>query len=369
MKITELNVLQSKVVNFPASYLPAWYEPDGKPFSSFKVFLIELVTDEGIAGYGPCMGKPDEFIKDYLIGFDPLKTEQFWHDCMNGRESPLGKAPYGGYDIALWDIVGKAAGLPVCKMLGARRDRMPVYAATSRLLSVREHVEQVHEIWETGFRAVKLRLHRQDYKEDLKVITAVRDACPQIKLFVDCNQNNRSIGYNWWSRDVAEYMSGQLKDLGVTIIEEPLGRFRLDSLRKITDNLNVLIAGGEHSANIYEFRTSMDSYDVVQPDMILGDIGITGIHKLGIVSEFMDKQIMPHICYLGAFALSFAACLQVVSGFSNCSWVELPYDPPFFTLESQQFYIREPLELESDGCVLVPQRPGLGIEIDKNCFI
>ena len=368
MKITDINILQSKEISFPKSYLPAWYEPDGKPFSSFKVFLIELVTDEGIVGYGPCMGKPDEFIKDYLIGFDPLRIEQFWYDCMNGRESALGKASYGGYDMALWDIAGKAAGLPICKMLGARRDRMPVYAATSRLLNTKEHVEQVLGIWKMGFRAVKLRLHRQNYKEDLEVIKAVREACPEIKLFVDCNQNNRSIGYNWWSKETAEYMAEQLENLGVTIIEEPLGRFRSDSLKKITENLNILVAGGEHSGNIYEFRMLMDSYDIIQPDMILGDIGITGIHKLGIVSEFMDKQIMPHICYLNAFALSFAACLQVVSGFSNCPWVELPFDPPFFTLESQQFYIREPLELEEDGCVLVPHRPGLGIEINKDCF-
>lgn len=368
MKIVNLEVKESRTLNFPQPYLPAWYAPGGKPFISFKVSLIKLTTDEGITGYGPCMGPPDEFIRDYLIGFDPLKIEQFWYDCMNGRESPLGRASYGGYDIALWDIAGKAAGMPVSKMLGARRDRMPVYAATSRLLSPEEHAQQAVELHHMGFRAMKLRLHRQNPQEDLQVVKAVRTACPEMKLFVDCNQNNRSIGYNWWSADTAEYMAEALDKLGVSILEEPLGRFRMGNLKKMADRLNILVAGGEHSSNIYEFRASMDSYDIIQPDPVLGDIGITGIRKLGIASEFADKQIMPHICYLGSFALSFAAVLQAVSGLSNCLWLELPFDPPFLTLENQQFYVQDPFQIGSDGCVSVPQSPGLGIEIAEEAL-
>jgi len=373
MKITNIEILQSKTQRkFAEPYYPGWQRPNGGPSHTYGAALVKINTDEGISGYGPCRGNLDQyrFVIDRLMETDPLHIERFWRDCMIGREIMFERAPYGGIDIALWDIAGKAAGLPVCKMLGAAETRVPVYAATSRLLSAEEHIEQVQELQSLGFKAVKLRLHRQDYRDDLAVVQAVRSACPDVSLLVDANQNHHSAGYNYWDRPTVETVARELSALGVVVLEDPCVPTDLECLKRISRDNKILVAGGECTPNIYWLREHMlqGAYDVIVPDLIINDIGITGFRKLGVVSEYLGKQIMPHICALGPFALNFAAALQVASGLSNCPWVEFPYDPPFLTEETQQFYIREKFRVESDGRVAVPQSPGLGVEVMEDAL-
>jgi L-alanine-DL-glutamate epimerase-like enolase superfamily enzyme len=370
MKITGLEVLDGKEIPFPAPYLPAWNAPGGVPANSFRTSIIKISTDEGICGYGPCFGKPDAFIQNYLVGTDPLLIEQFWHDCMNGREPGLGRVSYGGIDIALWDIAGKVSGLPVSRMLGAKTDKVPVYAATSRLLNAGELAAQALELQSLGFKTIKIRLHRQDYKDDIKAAQAVRKACPDLFLMADANQSNKSIGYNYWSRETALLVARELQDLGLGIIEEPLNRYDLEGLGEITDSLTIRVSGGEHGANINEFREYLlrGTYDIIQPDPILGDIGVTGMRKLGVVSGYLGRQIVPHICSLGGFALSFAATIQVMSGLTNCPVLEFPYDPPFLTNETQQYYIGEKFWIDGEGCVSVQQTPGIGVSIYEDAL-
>jgi len=366
MKITNIEVLEGKRdISFPAPYYPAWTAPGGRPSSSFRVTLLRISTDEGICGYGPFWGRVDDFIRNYLIGSDPLLIERFWFDCMNGREGGLGRSSCGAIDIALWDIAGKAAGLPISKLLGAKDDRVPVYAATSRLLDGDELAELALEIQAQGFRAIKLRMHRQCFKDDLAAVGAVREACPDMFIIVDANQNNRSVGYNYWDLPTAELVARELQAMGVAILEEPRGRYDMEGLSKLSENNAIRISGGEHSANIHEFREHLlrGTYGVIQPDPIIGDIGVTGMRKLGVISEYLGRQFMPHVCGLGAFALSFAAAVQVVSTLSNCPYLEFNHDPPFLTPDNQQFYINEKFTVGSDGCVGVPQAPGLGVEV------
>ncbi|MCL2058985.1 MAG: mandelate racemase/muconate lactonizing enzyme family protein [Oscillospiraceae bacterium] len=367
MKIINVEVVGGKKeIALPAPYLAAWDSPGGRPIRSFRASVVKVSTDEGIVGYGPCFGRLDASIREYLIGTDPLLVEQFWHDFMSGRVGTMGGFT-GGVDTALWDIAGKAAGLPISKLLGAKADKVPVYAATSRLLGTEEHVAQALELQSLGFRAIKIRLHRQDYRDDLEVVRAVRQACPYLMLLVDANQNNHSIGYNYWDKETSVTVACELQALGVAILEEPRGRYDMEGLREISQKYSILISGGEHCANMYEFREHLlkGTYDIIQPDTILGNFGVTGMRKIGVISDYLGKQIVPHVCGMGAFALSFAATLQVMSGLTNCPILEFPHDPPFLTVETQQFYLRDKFWIDADGAVRVPQSPGLGVEIDE----
>ena len=112
---------------------------------------------------------------------------------------------------------------------------------------------------------------------------------------VDANQNHRSTHYKHWSRETARYLCAAMQDLGVYFFEEPLNRFDYDGLAKLSDEFDMYIAGGEHCLHIYEFKEHFrqNTYDIIQPDVILGDIGLTGIIKLGHAAEFYDKIIIP----------------------------------------------------------------------------
>ena len=366
MKITNIEIVRTtKPINLPGEYLAAWYYPDGSPTTAYDVSYCKISTDEGITGIGPgCT--IDGYVKKCLIGSDPFKIEQFWHSAMRGLDV-IARGSYGGIDIALWDIIGKAAGLPVYKMLGGHSDKIKVYAATSRLCTAEEHIEQVRHIKEQGFKAVKIRFHRPDFKDDLKVLEAVRKACGYgIDIMVDANQNHRSTSYRHWSRETARYLCAAMQDLGVYFFEEPLNRFDYDGLAKLSDEFDMYIAGGEHCLHIYEFKEHFrqNTYDIIQPDVILGDIGLTGIIKLGHAAEFYDKIIIPHVCGLGGMVFNFLGCAAAAITLNNCPMIEFPYDPPFLTTHTQQFFMKNKLVVDSEGYIAMPQAPGIGVEID-----
>jgi L-alanine-DL-glutamate epimerase-like enolase superfamily enzyme len=369
VKITNIETVRTtKPIPLPGEYREAWFQPDGTPKTSYGISFTKITTDEGIIGYGP-PGNADGYVKKCLIGADPCKIEGFWNSAMLGLDV-IARGSYGGIDAALWDVVGKAANMPVYKLLGYNTDKVKVYAATSRLCSPEEHVEQAAHIVERGFKAIKLRFHRPNPKDDLKAAQAVRRAFPDLTIVVDANQNHRSARYIHWSRETAKIMCRELQDIGVYFFEEPLNRFDYDGLAMLSKEFDMFIAGGEHAQHIYEFKEHLvrGTYDVLQPDVILGDVGLTGIRKLGIAAEFYDKLIIPHVCGLGGFAFIFAATAAAAAGLRNCPMVEFPYDPPFITDENQQFFLKNMMTVDKDGYVALPQSPGLGIEIDETAL-
>jgi L-alanine-DL-glutamate epimerase-like enolase superfamily enzyme len=108
-----------------------------------------------------------------------------------------------------------------------------------------------------------------------------------------------------------------------------------------------------------------DAYDIIQPDVILmGNTGICGIHQLAQVAEYFGKLIIPHVISNGQFPLAFAATIHALANVDNCPMVEYPHDPPILTTETLQAYIRDPIIIDEEGFVSLPDKPGLGIEVD-----
>jgi len=370
MKVTKVEIIRNrKPIPLPEEWRPAWWQPDGKPIKSFGFSFYRVHTDDNIVGIGPCLGDLDPFAESVLMDFDPFYVEKFWSTCMKGRETSFNRGSYGGLEIALWDIVGKALNKPVFKILGAHADRIMAYAATSRLLKAEEHVKQVLALIDMGFKAVKLRLHRPRPEDDLEVIAAVRDAAgEELAILVDANQNNRSANYQYWSRKTALWMAKKLDDFNVYFLEEPLPKRDIGGLAELAASVDVFIAGGEHSANVFEFKEHIlrSAYDILQPDVILGDIGITGIRKVAIMADYFGKMLVPHVCTSGNLTLNLASTLQAVATIDNCPMVEYPFDPPILTVETQQPIFKDPILVAKDGFIRIRDKPGIGVEIDED---
>ena len=371
MKITKVEILSAREpILLPEPWLPAWQEPNGRYATTFGLSLYKVYTDQDIVGYGPNIGGDLNLLKNQ----NPLQIRQFWYDNMSGKRAGNSGKRAAGLEIALWDIMGKATNQPIHQLLGASRQRIPVYAATSRLLESHQHIEQVKLLIDLGFKAVKLRLHRPNPWDDLAVVAAVRESVGDaIEILVDANQNNASTGdgegYNFWSRRIAQQIAIELDQLNVYFLEEPLPRNDVEGLAMISDSVDMMIAGGEHTPTVGEFKPHLlaGAYDVLQPDITLtGNFGITGLREISSVADFSGRLVIPHVTGGGNFFIMFAATLQAMATVDNCPMIEFPCDPPILTPKTLQSILTEPIWIEDDGSILVPSQPGIGVEIDES---
>jgi L-alanine-DL-glutamate epimerase-like enolase superfamily enzyme len=367
MKVTKVETVSSSTpIPLPEPWFEAWNAPDGKPLTSLNYSFYKVCTDEGIVGVGPASRCQDPSI---VMGVDPFRVGEFWNMHMSGKHEGTSGKRAAGLEIALWDIIGKAVGKPVHKLLGSCRDKIMVYAATSRLMKKEEHAEQALALIEEGFKAAKLRLHRSDYLDDLAVVEAVREAVgDKLMILVDANQTSKSDAYNFWSRGTSLMMAEELDELGVYFLEEPLPRADIEGLAAIAASVDMLIAGGEHTPTVYDFREHVvkGAYDIIQPDVVMmGDMGITGLRHVSAMADYFDKLVIPHVSCTANCAPTLAATLQAMATVENCPMVEYPYDPPMLTIDNVQSFIKEPLLIDKDGFVKLPDKPGIGIEIDE----
>ena len=369
MEITKIEVVRNKKPIFlPEAWRPAWNMPDVKPVKTTGFAFYKVYTDEDIVGIGPCSARADRLVESRLVGQDPAHVERFWDIYMSGRGAVLGRGSFGGLEIALWDIIGKAASKPVYRLLGAYRDKVMAYAATAQLHSAEEHAKEAVEFAEMGIKAMKLRLHRSRPEEDVEVVRAVRDAVgDDMTILVDANQNNVSVHYDYWSRRTALTVARELDKLDVYWLEEPLPRRDLDGLADLSAKVDVYIAGGEHATNIYEFRDALfkGAYDIVQPDVILGNIGIIGIRKVSVIADSVGRQVVPHVSGGGNNGFYLAATLQALGTIRNCPFIEYTLEPPALTAETLQPILKEPTLIDKNGYIEIPQKPGIGVELDE----
>lgn len=365
MKVTSVEIVKSNPVKLPCPFRGAWMEPSENPILDFSVEFYRLTTDEGIVGIGPYTGASPELV----IGFDPFFVGEFFNRYMSGKHFGEYGRNASGLEIALWDIIGKASNQPIHRLLGAVKKKILVYAATSRLLSKEELVQQSLEIKEIGFKGLKLRLHRENHWDDLAVVEAVRNAIGnEMMILVDANQNHRAIGYNSWTRPTALKMAKELDALNVYFLEEPLPRKDIEGLARIAQSVNMFIAGGEHSPTMQDFKQqiTLGAYDIVQPDIILGgNMGLSGVKKIAEIAEYFDRLIIPHVCSNANFPVNMAATLQVMATVDNCPMIEYPYDPPILTTETTQPMVKQKLLVDKDGYLAIPEGPGLGVEFDE----
>jgi D-galactarolactone cycloisomerase len=369
MQITRI---RSRVLDFPldGEFRPAWMR--GGVQTNLLMTLVEVETDEGVTGFGAADGGEeiaiaiDRLVAPSFIGLDPTQIEVLTEVL---RDASVVGPPVYCMEIPLWDIIGKLAQLPVFKLWGGYDDKLLAYCATGELRSPEQRVADVGAIAGEGFRAVKLRFHRPDPRDDLAVVEAVRDAVgDRLELMVDANQAGVLPGvggHERWDFQRALDVALELERLDVLWLEEPLGRHDYDGLRRLREKLGTLaLAGGECNHGLHEFRLLIDNgcYDVLQPDAVISE-GIFQLWKVAALAESAHLQLVPHTWTNG---IGLLANLHLAAAIPNCGWLEFPHEPDSgWTADAGNQMLAERPWIDSDGYVRVPDRPGFGFLLDE----
>src|SRR5438132_7461059 len=347
--------------------------------------IVEVETDSGIVGIGEAgVGggvTADVIEKDLarlLVGEDPLLIEYLWQKMFArtrqyGRRGLVMQA-ISGIDIALWDIAGKVAKLPVYRLLGACRDRVEAYASGGFYQEGKSAADLAGEAEgyrARGFRGMKMKIGRNpvtqthlrelignrgfcevDPEEDLARVAAVRQAVgPKAKLMVDVNCA--------WSPAVAIEMGRAMEPHKLYWIEEPVATDDIDGSARVADALATPIAGYETEVGLYGFRQLIDrgAVDIVQPDIAWSG-GFSEGRRIAAYAQAHHRMVAPH-AFAGAVLL--VASLHFAAAIPNGLLLEWDQNPNAL----RDDLLKEPLRLEPDGTVKLPERPGLGIELDR----
>jgi D-galactarolactone cycloisomerase len=360
MKITGIELQRLRLPLQPPFHA-AW-DPD--PRTRFDATIVRVRTDEGLTGIGSgdTMAGFEDF-EHLFVGTDPLAL------AAHGRTLETISFHAGRYwplEAALWDLAGKAMGVPVATLLGGASDRIPAYASLGELRPPAQRQEDARELVSRGFRAVKLRIARHRIAEGIAVVAAIRDAVGDaLEIMVDLNQ--------WWrmagdiepglAPQAARAVVERLREHDVLWVEEPLAGEDLAGMRMLREQTGVRISGGEMARTFDELRRALqaEALDLVQPDVVLS-LGIGGARTLAELALRSNRWFSPHTWTNGIGVL---ANLHVCCGVGGGPFLEFPYDPPGWTPERRDFMLSAPVETDADGFVHVPAAPGLGVDLDE----
>ncbi|MGH3359880.1 MAG: mandelate racemase/muconate lactonizing enzyme family protein, partial [Nocardioidaceae bacterium] len=269
-------------------------------------------------------------------------------------------------EVALWDIIGQVAGLPVAQLFGGAASKLPAYASTGELRSPEQRAESALAVREAGFRAMKIRVDPSDAAAGLASVAAARDAVgDSLDIMVDLNQSWRMAGDTAPAQDPAAVRRtvDRLRDLDVFWVEEPLPYADRDGFGALRRDTGVRIAAGEMLSSVSEAVDYLenDTLDVYQMDVVLA-VGMSRARTLGELALLKNRAFTPHSWTNG---IGLLANLHVSAGIGGGPYFEFPYDPPGWTPQRRDFMLSEPVEVDGDGYVHVPTTPGIGAVLDE----
>ena len=366
MKITGVR-LQLCHFPLPETFSPSWRP--GFPMATNGCAIVRLQTDEGLEGVSAGVLVADEakglanLLRLALVGRDPTQVEDIFK-ILRTSTRVVGMRAWH-VEPACWDIIGKAAGVPVWRLLGGANDRVRAYASTGELREPKRRVDDVAELVEQGFTAVKLRIRWPTIEEDLALVTAVREAQPDLTLMVDANQGwhvHGFAGYPEWDLARATRTADALRELGVEWLEEPLDQHDYRGMAALRERTGIRVAAGEMLSDLHGFRDLVEhrAADILQPDAVLTG-GILMARKVAGMAEAAGLGFAPHTWTNG---IGLAVNLQVMGAVGNAAWCEFPIDPPGWTPEARDAMLTESIGIEEDGFVKLSEAPGLGITLD-----
>lgn len=358
MRIADIRIRRFRIPLDPP-FRAAW---DPAPRRSFGATVVEVHTDEGLVGVGSGddMGGFDDH-RHHFIGADPTRIL----DIVRRIETVSFHASrYWPLEAACWDVIGQSVGRPVSFLFGNSADRLPAYASCGELKAPAERAESALAMRGLGFRALKIRIDRDAVENGLAAVRATRDAVgDSMAIMVDMNQAWRMPGDVAPATDpaAARRTAAALRELGVLWMEEPLPYADLAGHRLLRQE-GQRLAGGEMVRSLPELLALVeaDTYDVYQPDAVLA----VGMLRALMVAELVtarNRWFTPHSWTNGVGVL---ANLHLAAGVGAGPYFEVPFDPPGWTPARRDFLLAEPLEVGADGCLAVPDRPGLGVVLD-----
>jgi len=321
--------------------------------------LLTIRTDDGIDGHAflgaasrsaslDARGLIDH-LKPMLMGQDPLDRERL-HKNMCKRLRATTYRTVGAMDVALWDIGGKVAGLPVYQMLGAARHSLPAYASSPTMSAEAEYVEQALEHQSAGWAAYKIH-PPAIWRKDIAVCRAVREAVgDDYTLMLDST----------WSYDFPQAMrvGRTIEDLGYYWFEDPLAEDDIYNYVKLRGLLDIPILATEYAPSGF---TGYAPWIMQQAtDYLRGDVavkgGITACFKAAHLAEAFHMNFEIHH---GGNSHNNFANLHVAMAITNTEFFEV-----LLPDASQKYGLVEEIVVDADGMVHAPQAPGIGAEID-----
>ncbi|MFJ9365233.1 galactonate dehydratase [Nocardia sp. NPDC101769] len=336
--------------------------------------FLRIDTDEGITGWGEpviegrahTVAAAVEELSDYLVGKDPMSIEAHWQTLTKGgfyRGGPILSSAVAGIDQALWDITGKALGVPVWQLLGgAVRDRIRVYSwiGGDRPDDV---AATALERKAQGFTAIKMNASAE--LEPIDTPRATLDIVDRVAAVREATGDDFDIAVDFHGRlsvAMARRVLPLLEPYLPFFVEEPLVPEAGDRLCEITSGTSIPIATGERLYSRWDFLPVLDrGVAVVQPDLSHAG-GISEVRRIAALAEARDVALAPH-CPLGPIAL--AACLQVGFATPNLLIQEQSLGIHYNTGSDLLDYLIDPTVFDyRDGHVGLLREPGLGIRID-----
>lgn len=363
MKITDVKTIR----------LRAQIPPDGQVFSrsgvrnSRSATLVQVNTDEGIFGLGSCSGNGElievivaKVLKPLLIGMDPTDIDAIWDKAyVRGGHKEFGTRGIGvvalsGVDVALWDILGKARGVPLYRLLGGMcRDKVPVYATALYPEEPSQVAKRARAFADQGFHGVKIKVGF-DLDQDIRIVRAVREELGRdFIVMTDANQ-----GY---SVDVALKASEAFADCGAFWLEEPLFVEDIEGHALLREKGKTPIAVGENLQMSYAFDNfiARGAVDFIQPDVARAG-GITEIRK---ITALAAKHKVPVSFHTWGDGVALAASIHLSAALKDCIVMELDYT--YNPLREE--LLSDPFEVQN-GYLIPPEKPGLGIELNQTAL-
>ncbi len=341
--------------------------PIGKPFVSnhggkktsfgrFNPVLVRLISDEGLEAYGYAKAYNDQNIKslkatiddleEVIVGQDISRPAEAWEKLWNATVH-VGHHGYGIFavaaiDSALWNLRAKAMGIPLCRLLGGHKEKVPVYANSwFRNWEIDALQRDAAELAQRGFRFLKMRMGDRPLDQELERLGAIKDAVGKdVGIMVDVNWG--------WTVPQAIQAGRELQRHGVYWLEDPVVSGDFDDIAQVAAALDMPVAAGESICTKYEFRTLLEKRAV--------DIPQIDLQYVGGVTEWMKVAAMAEAWHLPVASHTFHDfAVHLVGAAPNGLMVE--YFPGL------DMIYQEPLVVK-DGFATISEKPGVGLELD-----
>jgi len=324
--------------------------------------IVQLTTDQGLTGFGITYNEVggeaakvmiEKYIAPKIIGKSPFETEVIWQDLVQylrgvGRKG-LSYCAISAVDIALWDLKGKITGLPIFRLLGGNKTKIPVYASGGwTSYDDDELVVEMKGFAEQGYHIIKFKVGVEggsNLKRDVKRVAKVREAVGEdIGIILDAN--------NCWDSATGVRFANMVKDYDIMFLEEPTFADDMPGLRHYRQGTDLPLATGEHEYTKYGCRDLIlnEAADIIQMDFTRAG-GYTEAIKVAAIIQAWNLKFAPHAME--------NIHIHLISAMPNALFLER-----LLLFEELTSNTYKNCPMPKDGFMEIPELPGLGLELN-----
>jgi L-rhamnonate dehydratase len=381
MKIREIRTRavrwRGKTVPLPPHFCTNPMDLLQLPQASMETFtfhgwlIVEVFTDSGLIGLGNAALAPeitkqviDLYLKPLLVGQDPWDIERLWQHMYRktmafGRKG-IGMVAISAVDIAMWDLLGKAARQPVYRLLGGRtKNHIPVYASRLYSVDLGELAVEAKRYKDEGYQAMKLRFGwgpadgARGIERNIELVQTVREAVGDgVDVMADA--------YMGWTLDYAKRMLPRLEPFHLRWLEEPVIPDDIHGYAELKSYGRIPIAGGEHEFTLYGFRQLLEAHalDYIQFDTNRVG-GITQARKIAALAEAHSVPVIPHAGQMHNYHLVMASLNSPMAEYFPMVDVEVGNELFWYVFQGEP--------KAEGGCIdLDDNTPGLGLTVNES---